>query len=108
MLSVTSEHAADMICTSLITVSHRTTSFLANTALVGLVTFVSASAALLTTWALSRVIANRRSLAFNSASLSDDLPMLLVLPPSPPLPSSSLIPPPPLPSATTFFRRRDA
>ncbi|MCK2219782.1 ABC transporter permease [Actinomadura sp. ATCC 31491] len=77
VLAVTSEYATGMIRTHLITAPNRSRFLLAKTALIGLVTFVAANVVLLVTYSLSRLIANGRSLGFNSTSLPDDLPMLL-------------------------------
>lgn len=76
VLAVTSEYATGMIRSTLMAVPDRRRMLAAKAGVVALVTFLSGSAILLTTYATSRLAAGDRSLGFNATSFGEDLPRL--------------------------------
>ncbi|MEV0147750.1 MULTISPECIES: ABC transporter permease subunit [unclassified Nonomuraea] len=77
VLAITSEHTSGMIRTSLTVVPRRVVLLLAKAVVVTTVTFAAAGGIVLTTYAVSRLIAGERRLGFNETPFTADLPMLL-------------------------------
>ncbi|GAA3169274.1 ABC transporter permease [Nonomuraea roseoviolacea] len=77
VLAITAEHATGMIRTSLTVVPRRGVLLFAKTAVVTVVTFAAATAIIMTTYAVSRLLAGERRLGFNESSFAEDVPTLL-------------------------------
>ncbi|WP_327086529.1 ABC transporter permease subunit [Nonomuraea sp. NBC_01738] len=77
VLAATSEHATGTIRLSLSAVPKRGVLILAKTGVVAALTLAVSLGAILTTYAVSRVIAGDRSLGFNGTAFANDLPGLL-------------------------------